>query len=141
MLLVIYEDYLWVNCECVLMVDLVGEKLLMLEDGYCLCDQVMGFCFEVGVDEDIYFCVISLEILCNMVVVGSGIILLLVLVVLLECKCDGVVYLLCIKLELCCIIGLVYCFGLLLCSCYEQLVEVICVRMDGYFDKVLKQVV
>lgn len=38
MLLVIYEDYLWVNCECVLMVDLAGEKLLMLEDGYCLCD-------------------------------------------------------------------------------------------------------
>lgn len=101
----------------------------------------MGFCFEVGVDEDIYFCVISLEILCNMVVAGSGIILLLVLAVLLECKCDGVVYLLCIKLELCCIIGLVYCSGLLLCSCYEQLVEVICVRMDGYFDKVLKQAV
>lgn len=38
MLLVIYEDYSWANRECVSMVDLVGEKLLMLEDGYCLRD-------------------------------------------------------------------------------------------------------
>ena len=30
------------------MSDLAGEKLLMLEDGHCLRDQAMGFCFEAG---------------------------------------------------------------------------------------------
>lgn len=79
----------------------------------------MGFCFEVGADEDIYFRAISLEILRNMVAVGSGIILLLALVVSSERKRDGVVYLSCIKSELRRIIGLVYRFGLSLRSRYE----------------------
>ncbi len=27
----------------------------MLEDGHCLRDQAMGFCFEAGADEDTHF--------------------------------------------------------------------------------------
>ena len=46
------EDHPWANRECVPMADLAGEKLLMLEDGHCLRDQAMGFCFEAGADED-----------------------------------------------------------------------------------------
>ncbi len=55
MLLAIYEDHPWANRECVPMADLAGEKLLMLEDGHCLRDQAMGFCFEAGADEDTHF--------------------------------------------------------------------------------------
>lgn len=73
MLLAIYEDHPWANRECVPMADLAGEKLLMLEDGHCLRDQAMGFCFEAGADEDTHFRATSLETLRNMVAAGSGI--------------------------------------------------------------------
>ena len=48
MMLAIYEDHPWANRDRVPMSDLAGEKLLMLEDGHCLRDQAMGFCFEAG---------------------------------------------------------------------------------------------
>ncbi len=95
MLLAIYEDHPWANRECVPMADLAGEKLLMLEDGHCLRDQAMGFCFEAGADEDTHFRATSLETLRNMVAAGSGITLLPALAVPPERKRDGVVRWLC----------------------------------------------
>ena len=141
MLLAIYEDHPWANRECVPMADLAGEKLLMLEDGHCLRDQAMGFCFEAGADEDTHFRATSLETLRNMVAAGSGITLLPALAVPPERKRDGVVYLPCIKPEPRRTIGLVYRPGSPLRSRYEQLAEAIRARMDGHFDKVLKQAV
>ncbi len=44
----------------------------MLEDGHCLRDQAMGFCFEAGADEDTHFRATSTETLRNMVAAGSG---------------------------------------------------------------------
>ena len=120
---------------------LAGEKLLMLEDGHCLRDQAMGFCFEAGADEDTHFRATSLETLRNMVAAGSGITLLPALAVPPERKRDGVVYLPCIKPEPRRTIGLVYRPGSPLRSRYEQLAEAIRARMDGHFDKVLKQAV
>jgi LysR family hydrogen peroxide-inducible transcriptional activator len=76
MMLAIYEDHPWANRDRVPMADLAGEKLLMLEDGHCLRDQAMGFCFEAGADEDTHFRATSLETLRNMVAAGSGITLL-----------------------------------------------------------------
>lgn len=108
MLLAIYEDHPWANRDCVPMSDLAGEKLLMLEDGHCLRDQAMGFCFEAGADEDTHFRATSLETLRNMVAAGSGITLLPALAVPPERKRDGVVYLPCIKPEPRRTIGLVY---------------------------------
>ena len=140
-LLAIYEDHPWANRECVPMADLAGEKLLMLEDGHCLRDQAMGFCFEAGADEDTHFRATSLETLRNMVAAGSGITLLPALAVPPERKRDGVVYLPCIKPEPRRTIGLVYRPGSPLRSRYEQLAEAIRARMDGHFDKVLKQAV
>ncbi len=67
------KDHPWANRECVPMADLAGEKLLMLEDGHCLRDQAMGFCFEAGADEDTHFRATSSETLRNMVAAGSGI--------------------------------------------------------------------
>ena len=80
----------------------------MLEDGHCLRDQAMGFCFEAGADEDTHFRATSLETLRNMVAAGSGITLLPALAVPQERKRDGVVYLPCIKPEPRRTIGLVY---------------------------------
>ncbi len=59
-MLAIYEDHPWANRDRVPMSDLAGEKLLMLEDGHCLRDQAMGFCFEAGADEDTHFRATSL---------------------------------------------------------------------------------
>lgn len=64
------------------MPDLVGEKLLMLEDGYCLRNQAMGFYFQSGARLGYLFCVTSLEMLRNMVAANSGITLLPLLAVL-----------------------------------------------------------
>ena len=48
----------------------------MLEDGHCLRDQAMGFCFQAGAREDTHFRATSMETLRNMVAAGSGITLL-----------------------------------------------------------------
>ena len=71
MMLAIYEDHPWANRDRVPMSDLAGEKLLMLEDGHCLRDQAMGFCFEAGADEDTHFRATSLETLPNMSVADN----------------------------------------------------------------------
>ena len=137
----LHEDHPWANRDRVPMADLAGEKLLMLEDGHCLRDQAMGFCFEAGADEDTHFRATSLETLRNMVAAGSGITLLPALAVPRERKRDGVVYLPCIKPEPRRTIGLVYRPGSPLRSRYEQLAEAIRGAMDGHFDNALKQAV
>jgi len=146
----LYHEPMWLAVPCqhpearskeVPLGHLKGKKLLMLEDGHCLRDQAMGFCFEAGADEDTHFRATSLETLRNMVAAGSGITLLPALAVPPERKRDGVVYLPCIKPEPRRTIGLVYRPGSPLRSRYEQLAEAIRARMDGHFDKVLKQAV
>jgi LysR family hydrogen peroxide-inducible transcriptional activator len=120
---------------------LAGEKLLMLEDGHCLRDQALGFCFEAGADEDTHFRATSLETLRNMVAAGSGITLLPALAVPNERERDGVVYLPCYKPEPRRTIGLVYRPGSPLRGRYEQLAEAIRTHMDGHFESALKQAV
>lgn len=56
--------------------DLKGNTVLTLEDGHCLKDQAMGYCFAAGADEDLRFKATSLETLRYMVASGSGITLL-----------------------------------------------------------------
>jgi LysR family hydrogen peroxide-inducible transcriptional activator len=56
--------------------DLKDETILTLEDGHCLRDQAMGYCFTAGADEDNRFKATSLETLRYMVASGSGITLL-----------------------------------------------------------------
>lgn len=48
MKLAVYSDHPWHNRERVPMSDLAGEKLLMLQDGHCLRDHALGFCFSAG---------------------------------------------------------------------------------------------
>lgn len=56
--------------------DLHGEQILTLEDGHCLRDQALGYCFAAGAHEDNRFQATSLETLRYMVASGLGITLL-----------------------------------------------------------------
>ncbi|MGY8789097.1 MAG: DNA-binding transcriptional regulator OxyR [Pseudomonadales bacterium] len=56
--------------------DLKGCHVLTLEDGHCLRDQALGYCFSAGADEDKRFQATSLETLRYMVASGIGITLL-----------------------------------------------------------------
>lgn len=76
MLLALPSDHQWAGRNQVALNELKGEKLLMLEDGHCLRDQAMGFCFAAGIFEDQHFKATSLETLRNMVAAGSGLTLM-----------------------------------------------------------------
>ena len=56
--------------------DLKNDTILTLEDGHCLRDQAMGYCFTAGAEEDTRFKATSLETLRYMVASDSGITLL-----------------------------------------------------------------
>ncbi|MDX7986463.1 DNA-binding transcriptional regulator OxyR [Xenorhabdus sp. 12] len=134
MRLAIYDDHKWAERTQIKMEELSGEKLLMLEDGHCLRDQAMGFCFQAGAKEDTHFRATSLETLRNMVAAGSGITLLPELSVPKENKRDGVCYLKCFEPEPSRSIILVYRPGSPLRGRYEQLAEAIGAKMGAYFD-------
>lgn len=73
--------------------DLNGHHVLTLEDGHCLREQALGFCFSAGADEDQRFQGTSLETLRYMVATGFGITLLPALAVPSERVQQGIVYL------------------------------------------------
>lgn len=56
--------------------DLKTQQILSLEDGHCLRDQAMGYCFTAGATEDQRFKATSLETLRYMVASDMGITLL-----------------------------------------------------------------
>lgn len=141
MKLAVYSDHPWANLKRVAMPELAGEKLLMLEDGHCLRDQTLGFCFEAGAEEDTHFRATSLETLRNMVAAGSGITLLPELSVPPERERDGVCYIPCYKPEPKRTIALVYRPGSPLRGRYEQLAEAIKAHMQGVFGHDLKEAV
>ncbi len=76
MRLALPAEHAWAEREQIALSELQGEKLLMLEDGHCLRDQAMGFCFAAGIGEDNHFQATSLETLRNMVAAGSGLTLI-----------------------------------------------------------------
>ncbi|MAC47817.1 MAG: DNA-binding transcriptional regulator OxyR, partial [Oceanospirillum sp.] len=62
-----------VNKDTLQLSDLNDQKILTLEDGHCLRDQAMGYCFSAGASEDHSFQATSLETLRYMVASGMGI--------------------------------------------------------------------
>lgn len=56
--------------------DLHDQNILMLEDGHCLKEQALGYCFSAGAKENTSFQATSLETLRHMVGTGMGITLL-----------------------------------------------------------------
>lgn len=57
----------------VALTDLENQDILSLEDGHCLRDQSLGYCFSAGANEDLRFKAASLEILRYMVASEMGI--------------------------------------------------------------------
>lgn len=51
---------------------LEGRAVLMLEDGHCLRDQALGYCFSAGAKEDSRFQATSMDTLLHMVASGTG---------------------------------------------------------------------
>jgi LysR family hydrogen peroxide-inducible transcriptional activator len=72
--------------------DLKGCHVLTLEDGHCLRDQALGYCFSAGADEDKHFQATSLETLRYMVASGIGITLLPKLSVVDQRENSDIVY-------------------------------------------------
>lgn len=72
--------------------ELKDETILTLEDGHCLRDQAMGYCFTAGADEDKRFKATSLETLRYMVASGSGITLLPKLSVINQPESSNICY-------------------------------------------------
>lgn len=56
--------------------ELVGEAVLLLEDGHCLRDQALEICGRVGAEEAGEIQATSLSTLCQMVAAGMGVTLL-----------------------------------------------------------------
>lgn len=125
MKLAVYSDHPLAKCDKIAMRELSGEKMLMLEDGHCLRDQAMGFCFEAGANEDAHFRATSLETLRNMVAAGSGITLLPNLAIPNERERDGICYVACTQPEPKRAVALIYRPGSPLRNRYEQLAETI----------------
>jgi len=65
-----------INQSALVLADLRGQELLTLEDGHCLRDQAMGFCFAAGASENTQFRATSLETLRHMVISGMGLTLM-----------------------------------------------------------------
>jgi len=72
--------------------DIKGCHVLTLEDGHCLRDQALGYCFSAGADEDKRFQATSLETLRYMVASGIGITLLPKLSVVDQRENSDIVY-------------------------------------------------
>lgn len=74
--LALSESHAWASKSEIAIEKLAGEHLLMLEDGHCLRDQAMGFCFAAGAIEDNSFKATSLETLRHMISADNGLTLL-----------------------------------------------------------------
>ncbi|WP_416305385.1 DNA-binding transcriptional regulator OxyR [Neptunicella sp. SCSIO 80796] len=76
LLLAVHPSHPLAECKQVNISVLEGQKILTLEDGHCLRDQAMDYCFTAGANEDHRFQATSLETLRHMVASNRGITLL-----------------------------------------------------------------
>lgn len=73
MLLAVSNEHSWANLKSVTMSSLKGCEMLMLDDGHCLRNHALDYCFTAGAKENSYFQATSLETLRNMVAANAGI--------------------------------------------------------------------
>jgi len=76
LVLAVYPGHPLFERDTVRLNDLNGQLLLTLEDGHCLRDQALGYCFSAGAKEDHQFDATSLETLRYMVSSKRGITML-----------------------------------------------------------------
>ena len=95
MLLAVSEEHPWASESKIAMNTLKGQEMLMLDDGHCLRNQALDYCFTAGAKEDSHFQATSLETLRNMVAANAGITFMPELAVLNEGTRKGVKYIPC----------------------------------------------
>ena len=95
MLLAGAENHPWAKEQTIPMSMLKDHEMLMLDDGHCLRNQALGYCFTAGAKENSHFQATSLETLRNMVAANAGMTLMPELAVLSEGERGGVKYLPC----------------------------------------------
>lgn len=95
MLLAVAENHPWAKEQAIPMSMLKDREMLMLDDGHCLRNQALGYCFTAGAKENSHFQATSLETLRNMVAANAGMTLMPELAVLSEGERGGVKYLPC----------------------------------------------
>ena len=95
MLLAVAENHPWAKEQTIPMTMLKDHEMLMLDDGHCLRNQALGYCFTAGAKENSHFQATSLETLRNMVAANAGMTLMPELAVLSEGERGGVKYLPC----------------------------------------------
>ena len=95
MLLAVAENHPWAKEQTIPMSMLKDREMLMLDDGHCLRNQALGYCFTAGAKENSHFQATSLETLRNMVAANTGMTLMPELAVLSEGERGGVKYLPC----------------------------------------------
>lgn len=76
LLLAVHPNHPMAKNDTVTIKALEGQQILTLEDGHCLRDQAMDYCFTAGANEDHRFQATSLETLRHMVASNRGITLL-----------------------------------------------------------------
>ena len=124
MLLAVAENHPWAKEQTIPMSMLKDHEMLMLDDGHCLRNQALGYCFTAGAKENSHFQATSLETLRNMVAANAGMTLMPELAVLSEGERGGVKYLPC-KPEPSRDVILVYRPGSPLRARYERIAEAI----------------
>ena len=95
MLLAVAENHPWAKEQTIPMSMLKDREMLMLDDGHCLRNQALGYCFTAGAKENSHFQATSLETLRNMVAANAGMTLMPELAVISEGERGGVKYLPC----------------------------------------------
>lgn len=125
MLLAVPEDHPWTAEKNIGMERLKGLEMLMLDDGHCLREQALGYCFAAGAKENAHFQATSLETLRNMVAANAGITLMPELAVLNERERSGVSYIPCSAPEPSRVIALAYRPGSPLRNRYEKVASII----------------
>ncbi len=120
------------------MPNLQGKELLMLEDGHCLRDKTIGYCFAAGATENRHYQATSLETIRNMVAAGFGITLMPELAIPNSCDAD-IKYIPCINPIPTRQINLVYRPGSPLRQRYERIADAVTKRMLPVLDNLHKK--
>ncbi|ABR73769.1 DNA-binding transcriptional regulator OxyR [Actinobacillus succinogenes] len=125
MLIAVSEAHPWAKEKNIPLDYLKGTEVLMLDDGHCLREQALGYCFAAGASENSHFQATSLEMLRNMIAANAGVTLMPELAVLNEGQRRGVKYIPCINPEPQRTIALIYRPGSPLRARYERVANAV----------------
>ncbi|MCK3657975.1 DNA-binding transcriptional regulator OxyR [Pasteurellaceae bacterium Pebbles2] len=125
MLLAVSDKHDWASEKQISLSALKNKEVLMLDDGHCLRDHALGYCFTAGAKENSHFQATSLETLRNMVAANAGITLMPQLAVHNEGNRQGVKYIPCIDPEPQRTIALIYRPGSPLRQRYERIAQAV----------------